>query len=244
MTNALYKNFTVAFGAGLRELSLSAFGIRFLTVLLLGLGGFGTNLTLAQPKRSEYVRREYREPAILEQENDKVLRLAGVRATDFLLDLGCGNGELAIAAARTYKARGLGVDADPQRIALARGNARSARVEDRIGFIELEPSRIDLASATVIVLHENAIFPPDFYARLFALKSGTRVVAYSKLLGAWEPDIKLPTKRSGDGFDTERWLGLWVVPAKLAGSWSTQVPNESGWTSAVFRFEQRFQNAI
>jgi ribosomal protein L11 methyltransferase len=45
-----------------------------------------------------------------------------------VLDLGCGSGILAIAAAKCWPARVLAVDNDPQAVAVARANARTNRV--------------------------------------------------------------------------------------------------------------------
>ena len=43
---------------------------------------------------------------------DRMLKLARVGKNDVVLDLGCGDGRIPITAARTYGARGIGVDID------------------------------------------------------------------------------------------------------------------------------------
>ena len=55
-----------------------------------------------------------------------MLALAGVGKNDLVVDLGCGDGRIPITAAKTYGARGIGVDIDPQRIAEANANAAAA----------------------------------------------------------------------------------------------------------------------
>ena len=57
-----------------------------------------------------------------------MLTLAGVTKSDVVIDLGCGDGRIPIAAAKKYGARGIGVDIDPQRIAEANANAKAAGV--------------------------------------------------------------------------------------------------------------------
>ena len=49
--------------------------------------------------------------------------------SDFVVDLGCGDGRIPVTAAKKYGARGLGVDIDPVRIAEANANAKAAGVE-------------------------------------------------------------------------------------------------------------------
>jgi cyclopropane fatty-acyl-phospholipid synthase-like methyltransferase len=60
-----------------------------------------------------------------------MLNLADVKRTDFVYDLGCGDGRIVIAAAKTYGARGVGIDIDPERIREAEENAKKAGVELR-----------------------------------------------------------------------------------------------------------------
>src|SRR6185436_10577328 len=47
---------------------------------------------------------------------EAMLRVAGVGANDFVIDLGCGDGRILVTAAKKYGARGFGVDLDPQRV--------------------------------------------------------------------------------------------------------------------------------
>src|SRR6266478_7482848 len=65
-----------------------------------------------------------------------MLKLADVKKTDVVYDLGCGDGRIVVAAAKNYGARGVGIDIDPQRISEAKRNARKAGVEKRVRFEE------------------------------------------------------------------------------------------------------------
>ena len=47
---------------------------------------------------------------------DAMLKLAKVTKNDVIYDLGSGDGRIPITAAKTYGARGVGIDIDPQRI--------------------------------------------------------------------------------------------------------------------------------
>lgn len=61
-------------------------------------------------------------------------RLARARRFRRVLDLGCGSGILAIAAARSWPARVLAVDNDPDAIAVARANVADNRVTRQVRF--------------------------------------------------------------------------------------------------------------
>ena len=52
-----------------------------------------------------------------------MLKLADVKSTDVVYDLGCGDGRIVIAAAKTYGARGVGIDINPERIKEAKESA-------------------------------------------------------------------------------------------------------------------------
>src|ERR1051325_8961421 len=84
---------------------------------------------------------------------DGMLKLAGVKANDVVYDLGCGDGRIVISAAKTYGARGVGVDINPERIQEARANAKSAAVEQKVKFEENDLFKADIANATVVTLY-------------------------------------------------------------------------------------------
>ena len=56
---------------------------------------------------------------------DEMLKMAGVTAGDFVVDLGSGDGRMIITAAKTFKASGLGVDIDGKLVDHANNLARN-----------------------------------------------------------------------------------------------------------------------
>src|SRR5438093_6200191 len=84
---------------------------------------------------------------------DAMLGLAQVRASDFVLDLGSGDGRIVIKVARAQGARGLGVEIDPKLVALSNENARNAGVSERARFVEQDLFETDLSQASVITMY-------------------------------------------------------------------------------------------
>jgi cyclopropane fatty-acyl-phospholipid synthase-like methyltransferase len=81
-----------------------------------------------------------------------MLKLADVKNIDIVYDLGCGDGRIVIAAAKTYGARGVGIDIDPDRIREAKGNAKKAGVENLVRFEENDLFQANFREATVVTL--------------------------------------------------------------------------------------------
>jgi SAM-dependent methyltransferase len=141
---------------------------------------------------------------------DAMLKLAGVKANDVVIDLGCGDGRIVIAAAQKYGARGLGIDLNPERIKEANENAQKAGVK-RVQFIEKNLFDADLHEASVVTLY----LLPEVNRRLRPkllkeLKPGTRIVSHSFDMGDWKPE----KEQSING----RRIYLWTVPAAGAAA--------------------------
>src|ERR1700686_2098602 len=118
-----------------------------------------------------------------------MLKLAGVKASDIVYDLGCGDGRIVIAAAKEYGARGVGIDIDPERVQEARDNARKAGVEALVKFEVNDLFAADIHNATVVTVY----LLPEVNLRLRPkllkdLKPGARGVSPDFHLGDGKPD--------------------------------------------------------
>jgi SAM-dependent methyltransferase len=145
------------------------------------------------------------EPAVIRV----MLDVAQVGPTDVVYDLGCGEGEIVIAAA-LRGARAVGVDLDPERIANARQHAAAAGVTDRVTFILQDLFTTDISAATVVTLYLG----PDVNRRLLPkllreLKPGTRIVSHDFSLGEWVPERTVPVPQV-PGHE----VLFWRVPAR------------------------------
>jgi len=138
---------------------------------------------------------------------EAMLRLAGVGSGDTVYDLGCGDGRIVIAAARSYKAHGVGIDISPERIQEARANAKRDAVEELVRFEENDLFDANIREATVVTLYllpnVNLRLRPKL---LQELKPGTRIVSHSFDMGDWKPE----KQEQVDG----QWIYLWTVPPR------------------------------
>ena len=119
---------------------------------------------------------------------DLMLEMGHVGARDLLYDLGCGDGRIVIAAAKERGARGVGIDIDPERIAEARVNARTAGVTDRVQFRVGDLFESDFSAATVVTLYLLPVINQRLRPQLWRqLKVGTRVVSHEFDMGVTWP---------------------------------------------------------
>src|ERR1017187_4004430 len=113
-----------------------------------------------------------------------MLKLAGVKKTDVVYDLGCGDGRIVIAAARDFGARGVGIDIDPQRAAEARENAHKAGVEARARIEERDLFEAYIHEAPVVTLFLLSNVNEKLRPKLLReLKPGTRIVSNTFQMG-------------------------------------------------------------
>ncbi len=164
---------------------------------------------------------------------ETMLSIGEVDGDDVLYDLGCGDGRIVIEAARTYGAKGVGVDLDPERISDSRRNAREANVTDMVEFHQGDLFELDLSPATVVTLY----LLPEVNIRLRPkllqeLQPGTHVVSHDFDMGIWRPDSTIEL----DNSDVYRW----IIPANVSGVWQW----ERGRNRYEMRIDQYFQQVV
>lgn len=145
---------------------------------------------------------------------DTMLELAGVTDADVVMDLGSGDGRTVIAAAR-LGARAVGVEYDPELVALSRARAAAAGVAERATFVAADLFEVELGPATVVTMFLLPELNAKLRPRLLALRPGTRIVSNTWDLGDWTADDTVVLDPC-PGFCTAL---LWIVPARVAGTW-------------------------
>jgi hypothetical protein len=174
---------------------------------------------------------------------DEMLKLAKVGPSDFLIDLGSGDGRIIITAAKKLGARGFGVDLDTYLLNIANTTAKKEGVADRARFVEQNLFETDLKQATVITSYLLPEMNEKLRPKILALRPGTRVVTHDYSMGDWDPDeektLIVPEKTVGD--PGKSYIFFYVVPARVAGAWDSEVGAAGKPVPAHFDFEQSFQ---
>jgi hypothetical protein len=162
-----------------------------------------------------------------------MLKAAKVGPTDYVIDLGSGDGKIPIAAAKQFGARALGVEYNPQMVQLARCYVRDAGLTDRVRVIQGDIFQTDFSEATVLTLYLLSDINLKLRPRILDLKPGTRVVSNTFKMGDWSPDEFIESEIG----NTRAYL--WIVPAKIEGTWQFQ--EEGGADTFSLHFKQHYQ---
>jgi len=163
---------------------------------------------------------------------DKMLAIGKVTPQDVLIDLGSGDGRTVITAAKRGT-KALGIEYNPDMVELSKRNAQKAGVEGKAEFRRADLFETDFSMATVVTM----FLLPDINIRLrpkiLDMKPGTRIVSNSFTMGEWKWDESVVATPE-EGCNNYCTAYLWIVPAKVAGTWKT--PQGS------LRLDQEFQN--
>jgi SAM-dependent methyltransferase len=139
-----------------------------------------------------------------------MLKTAKVTSNDLVYDLGSGDGRIAIAAAKDFGARAIGIEFNPEMAKLAQRNADRSGVSDRVKIINGDIFKEDFSKATVITMYLLPDLNIALRPTILKMKPGTRVTSHAFNMGDWEADIEI---------DTPAKAYYWVVPAQVAGEW-------------------------
>jgi hypothetical protein len=165
---------------------------------------------------------------------ERMLKLAQLRDDDVVVDLGSGDGRIVLTAARmNRKLRGWGVDIDEKLVGESNATARARGVADRVQFFHRNAFDTDLREASVIAMwlwpEMQLLLRPLILAQA---RPGTRIVTNMWDLGSWRPDE--------EDLDGQR-VCLWIVPARVAGRWSWELPIAGHRVAYAAITEQHFQ---
>jgi hypothetical protein len=157
-----------------------------------------------------------------------MLRYADVNAKDFLIDLGSGDGRIVLTAAKVFGARGFGVEIKEDLVKRANESAKEQGMADRVKFMKQDLFKTDISQASIITMYllpDTVNLLKDKFIN--ELKPGTRIVSHDYPLTGWIPEkyvqMDLEEKVAISGVTTTL-IYLYVVPAKVAGHWTAQMP--------------------
>ncbi len=176
---------------------------------------------------------------------DRMLQMANVAASDYVIDLGSGDGRIVITAAKQFGARGMGVDISEKLVDLATTNSHKEQVSDKVRFVRQDAFKTEIAAASVLTLYLLPRFVLDLRPKMLAeLKPGARIVSHDYSLGDWDSDNSVtfdsPEKEVINGA-SHTSLFFYVVPARVAGTWQLMLPDGLPRRSAEVVLQQTYQ---
>jgi SAM-dependent methyltransferase len=160
---------------------------------------------------------------------ERMLRMAQTTPNDFVIDLGSGDGRIAIAAAKKFNARSMGIEYNPDMVDLSNRNASKEGVAGKVRFAKADIFESDFSQATVITMYLLPGLNLKLRPKLLDMKPGTRIVSHQFNMDDWHPD----ETTNIDG----RRAYFWLVPAKVQGNWRIQ----SGPDGLDLTLEQKYQ---
>jgi SAM-dependent methyltransferase len=139
-----------------------------------------------------------------------MLKTAKVNSNDLVYDLGSGDGRIAIAAAKDFGARAVGIEFNPAMAELAQRNVNRSGLGDRVKIINGDIFVEDFSKATVVTMYLLPELNIALRPTILKMKPGTRVTSHAFNMGDWDADIEI---------DSPAKAYYWVVPAQVQGEW-------------------------
>ena len=148
---------------------------------------------------------------------DRMLDIAKVTASDYVIDLGSGDGRTVISAAKRG-ARATGIEYNPEMVELSKRNAAKEGVTEKAVFMKADLFESDFSRATVITMFLLPDINVKLRPKILDLKPGTRIVSNTFTMGDWKDD-ETSTVEESAGCSYYCTAHLWIVPAKVGGTW-------------------------
>jgi SAM-dependent methyltransferase len=140
-----------------------------------------------------------------------MLRLADVKQTDVVYDLGSGDGRIVIAAAKKAGCRAYGFDLDPEMVEQSIRNVKKEKMEALVTIKQKDIFDLDLSQASVVTLYLLPELNVALIPQLEKMKPGSRIVSHNFDMEGVDPDVEATVHRK-DGKSNKVYL--WTTPLK------------------------------
>lgn len=132
---------------------------------------------------------------------EQMLKLADVKPSDTVYDLGCGDGRIILMAAQKFGAHAVGVELDDDLYKQTSERIKDLKLEDKVKIIHGDLLKVDLSPATVVTLYlltsANEKLRPNLDKYL---KKGSRVVSHDFEVPGWKPEKTESVGQEDGGF--------------------------------------------
>jgi ubiquinone/menaquinone biosynthesis C-methylase UbiE len=118
---------------------------------------------------------------------ERMLQVANLKAGETVYDLGCGDGRIVLTAAKTFKAKGVGVELSEPLVKRAQREVETLGLKERVQIIQGDMMDVSLSDANVVALYllteANSQLKPKLAREL---KPGARVVSLDFKIPGWK----------------------------------------------------------
>jgi len=115
--------------------------------------------------------------------------LADLKAGEVLFDMGAGDGRTVIMAAKTFGARGVGIELREDLAKRAMGIIHESGLDNRVTILNDDMFKVNLTSADVVYLYLTTSANDKIRPKLESdLKKGARVVSHDYEIIGWRPE--------------------------------------------------------
>ena len=168
---------------------------------------------------------------------ERMLTMAQVTPNDFVVDLGSGDGRTVIAAAKRFGATAMGVEFNPDMVALSNRNLQAAGVAvDKARFVRGDIFETDISKATVVTMYLLPGLNMRLRPQLLKMPPGTRLVSHQFTMEDWQADET--------SYLDFRPAYLWIVPAQIHGGWQMTLADGARVNLDVDQTFQKIRGAV
>jgi SAM-dependent methyltransferase len=140
-----------------------------------------------------------------------MIRLADVKETDVVYDLGCGDGRIVIAAAKKAGCKAYGFDLDPRMVEISKENIKKENLEAFVTIEQQDIFDLDLSNVSVVALYLFPELNVALIPQLEKMKPGSRIVAHDYGIDGVAQDVTANVHRK-DGKSYK--IFLYTTPLK------------------------------
>jgi hypothetical protein len=167
---------------------------------------------------------------------ERMLDFAELKSGETLVDLGSGDGRIVLAAAKRG-ANARGIELDDGRFNIANCWAQELGLAGKARFLQTNIFEHNFTDAAVVTMYLLPGLNLKLRPTVLDMRPGTRVVSHAFTMGDWEAD------RTESVAGSNQTIYLWIVPAKVAGSWTITPTSGAPVTVSLTQQYQKFEGS-
>jgi tRNA A58 N-methylase Trm61 len=120
---------------------------------------------------------------------ERMLRIADLQPSEIVFDMGAGDGRTVIMAAKSFGARGVGIELREDLAKKALASINENNLNDRVTIVNSDMFLVNLSNADVVFLYLTTSANDKLRPKLETdLKKGTRVISHDYEIIGWRAD--------------------------------------------------------